>query len=127
MPIDLHALAKDRREFEFEYGGMTMPVVYRPSVMTGRYAQALADGESIDDLAVKVAEVIADWDLVNGSEKVPVTADAIAELPTVMMTKLLNDITEDAGIKVPDEGKATTATNRPGRRTKATSTASNGS
>lgn len=121
MPIDLNALAKDRRTIEFEFGGMAMPVTYRPSVMTGRYAQALSDGETIDDLTTQVAEVITDWDLESNGEKVPVSAEALAELPTTMLSKLLQDIGDDSGMNP----KATE--NRTSRRTRATSTASNGS
>jgi hypothetical protein len=121
MPIDLSALAKDRREFEFEYGGMSMPVTYKPSVMTGRYAQSLADGETIDDLVGEVAKVIVDWDLVSEGEKVPVSPDALALLPTAMLTKMLGDISEDAGL-----APKPTTENRATRRSRQSSMASNG-
>lgn len=124
MPIDMHALTKDRREVEFEFAGMSMPIVYKPSVMTGRYAQNMLDGDGIDFLAEKIAEVIADWDLVDNGKKVPVTAEAIANLPTAMVAKMFQKILEDSGMDTESEGKVTTIDRRRGRRT---STVSNGS
>jgi hypothetical protein len=123
MPIDLSSLSKDRREFEFEYGGMTMPVVYKPSVMTGRFAQEMADCETIDAFTSKLCEVIVDWDLMSNSRKLPVKPESVALLPTAMIRKMLADITEDAGMS---EGKVVQTMNRASRRSKATSTASNG-
>lgn len=103
MPIDVHALAKDRRQIDFEFGGMTMPVTYRPSVMTGRFAQEMADGVTVEDFAKKLCEVIVDWDLMNGSEKLAVNPDAVVDLPTAMVKKMLNDIVEDSGLDSPGE------------------------
>jgi len=123
MPIDLHALSLDKREIEFEYGGMTTPLPYKPSLMTGRYAQQLSDGETIDDLTEMVVQVIVDWDLRDGETPIPVTPDSLALLPSAMLRKMLDDIAEDSGL-VPPEGKA--MMNRAARRSKAITTASNG-
>jgi len=125
MPIDLHALAKDKRQIEFEFGGMTMPVVYRPSVMTGRFAQQLTDGETIDDLTEQIVQVIVEWDLKDGDKPIPVSTDALASLPTAMLRKMMDDIAEDSGL-TPPEGKVMPTPNRQARRSKAISTASNG-
>jgi hypothetical protein len=125
MPIDLASLAKDKRELEFEFGGMTMPITYKPSVMTGRFAQQLSDGETIEDLTEMVEQVIVDWDLKDGDTPVPVSAEALALLPTAMLKKMLDAISVDAGLVSP-EGKAMME-NRQSRRTRQTSTASNGS
>jgi hypothetical protein len=103
-----------------------MPIVYKPSVMTGRFAQEMIDGQGIDFVAEKIAQVIADWDLMDNGKKVSVSAEAIANLPTAMVTKMFQKILEDSGLNTESEGKVTTM-NRASRRGRQTSTVLNGS
>lgn len=97
---DLHA---DQRTIAVPTAAGELKVTYRPSVVTPRFelnmSRKLKDAtqaETAEAICEALAKVLTDWDLYNGDDVVPITTDAMLDLPGRAMMAILRAIQEDA-------------------------------
>lgn len=133
MPIQLSHISADKKTFDFQYEGQSMPIEYKPSVLTGRFVDRMLQGGSTKDVAQLITELVSDWDIRGPqNRKLEITVDTLLDLPINLMQKILRKCAEDAGILLPMddgdvEGKVPVPLpNRKTRRSKTTSAVSNG-
>lgn len=99
MPIKLNDIVRDRREFEFEFGGETMQVVYQPSAYTpaaeDEMQTAMESGRPANGLAKILHRTIMEWELMDGDEPLAVEMDVLTRLPNEFLVALSNAIVAD--------------------------------
>lgn len=99
MPIRLNDLVRDRREFEFEFNGETMQVVYQPSAYTPAaeddMQSALESGRPANGLAMILSRTILEWELMDEEKALPVSVEVMVKLPNEFLVRLSNAIVAD--------------------------------
>jgi hypothetical protein len=93
--MNLNDIAKQERELIIdEIPGEELKVVYKPLVITGRFR------EEHPELDSYLADVLVDWDLYDGEEKIELTAEAIDEqVPEVVQMLIFRAIEVDLNPK----------------------------
>lgn len=108
MPLNLHNLSSNRATVRVDFGDDgDVSIVYRPGNVTEkliRDVQGMPDGsaaaqaDALTSLAANnslLRHLIVSWDLEWDGVPVPVTAEAIAEVPADICGHLLRAIVED--------------------------------
>lgn len=80
MP-DIKALRKTR-ELDYDYDGVIVKVRYMPGAITTEWRETLAalGVEDSEQYYTLLSQVIVDWDLTDGGEKLPVTAKVMRQV-----------------------------------------------
>jgi hypothetical protein len=89
----------------------TLNVTIDPSILTAALeAEINAKGESMEVIVDAVCALIAEWDLVDDKKKViPLKHDALKSVPSVVLVKILNEISKNVAENAKQEGKASAA------------------
>jgi hypothetical protein len=93
--MDLNNIAKQKRTLIIdEIPGEELTVIYKPLVITQRFR------EEHPDLDSYLADVLVDWDLYDGDEKIALTVEAIDEqVPEVVQMLIFRAIEVDLNPK----------------------------
>lgn len=98
MGISLRKLLEDRAEVTVNTPAGPLRVAYRPGRLTLRMVMALQEG--IADLPAALAELVADWDLLDDAgQPIPVTPEVAAGLPLWLIRVILEAIVQDWTLK----------------------------
>jgi hypothetical protein len=129
MGITLSKLATDRVEFDFKFSDQSMPITYRPSVLTAEFLSTMSAGQTHEQLADSMERLIADWDLMDkpGGKKLAVGHEAFNVMPLAMIQGMVRACAIDAGLITGDDAEGKVTPNRAVRRSKTTRTASSDS
>lgn len=95
MAIDLKNLSSDVATCTVRYQGMTSKVTYRPGYLTANNIGKLEAASSGDALAQFVVDLVVDWDIKNGKSKLPITLDAVGDLPFPLLRAITQAVTQD--------------------------------
>lgn len=119
--IELSDLLRDERELEIDLEGIgTLNITYMPSAYTPR-RQEIVMGEinekrGLVAIAKRLAPpMLVDWNLCQDGEKIPVTEEALMELPGQVLNEIMNAIITDSELG----GKETRKNSGAGSRHKA--------
>ena len=113
MGLDLNNLADNTARVEFEIMGETGFVVYRPMLVTEERIRAIEVKAKADEspFAEFFTEVLADWDVMYGSKKVPINVKGISGLPLPLLRAIYVAILRDTGTG--GQGNSSSGISRP--------------
>lgn len=102
MPINLAQIAADRATIQVEFGGETSKITIRPSIVTparisAARASAQDGGDDLADTVGFLVEVIESWDVVDGDQPVPVSAEVISQMRLDLVQALTKAIISYVG------------------------------
>lgn len=92
MAIRLDEVLADRATTQFVIGSQTGTVTYRPSAISpalmSRWGKA-GKSQAMDDIAdatvAYICAAVVEWDIEDDTGCVPITPEAVAELPVVLL------------------------------------------
>ena len=103
MPLDLAILATNVAHVAVPYGTDTISVSFHPSVATPARMKAMTTSlESADDednligFLAFLSDLIADWDITSGADKVPTTPEGLEQVPMAVLQKIMQTILSEA-------------------------------
>lgn len=98
MPIELSNMAADVVPVVVYWGEDECKVSYRPSAITTRRVEQLQAAEDDSDAFLDfITAVLASWDVTSGGEVVPITVDALKDVPLPFIRAIVITIMEDSG------------------------------
>ena len=102
MPINLGDLTKQTRTVTVRFEGTddTLTVAYRPHCLTparqAAFSQATREGRHTDVMIEGIQVLVTEWDLLGeDGQPVPLTAEALAEVPMLVLGAVGAAIGED--------------------------------
>lgn len=98
MPLNLANLKHNTRSVSIDYFGEPVNLTYRPSEMTPATEaelQGAADEERTEVMVRTVARLVTAWDVMDGDEPLPITADVLRGLPSAFLLHVLDGIQAD--------------------------------
>ena len=96
MPISLSALRAKRAEHTIDLGdGDLVALVYYPHKITPGYLDAVSGENDLMALARTVAEFVADWDITDEGEPLPVTVEGAAQLGLSLLNLIVTEVAQD--------------------------------
>lgn len=82
MPINLGKAHEETRTTTIEYGGESATITFYPKRFTKSLIRKAAEsGDNADQVIAMLAPLVADWDIENNGEKVPVTIEMMETFP----------------------------------------------
>lgn len=99
MGIKISNIAKDERTFEYEFGGESAEITYRPGAVTTERMDTLRkmpadEGDRV--ICQFLSEILVRWDVLDDDgEQWPTTYEALTKLPLQFVGDVLLAIRED--------------------------------
>lgn len=107
MTLNLNTLVGKLAKTDIEYMGYTTKVTYDPNYLTQtNIAQAEEDENAFNAFFVKL---VRSWDVTKGGKKVPLTVNAMKDMPLLLLRAVYNGILSQAGDTADEAGKASNA------------------
>lgn len=99
MPIDLSNLAADEVTVVIFWSDDEAKVTYRPSALTTRTVEKMqaASEDEAEVFLDFLTKVMARWDVTAKKKKVPITIDALKDVPLTFLRAVVIGIMEDSG------------------------------
>lgn len=95
MPINLKTVMTNTAEVNIDYMDMSMPIRFKPGIITGEWLDRMSSDESINGVANIIVDLLVDWDVEDGEGiKLPVTLDNIKLLPLPLLKSIITACTE---------------------------------
>ena len=96
MPITLAKLRDRRAEHTIDLGdGDTINIVYFPHKITPGYLDGVSKETDLMALARTVAVFVAEWDITDEDEPLPVTTEGAAKLGITLLNRIVTDVAQD--------------------------------
>lgn len=107
--MKLSDLANETKELAIPYKGMVdeyiVKLVYRTQAVTPGFVKDVQELEGVDKLVYQVEKVVVSWDITDNDLKpIPITKDALANVPTQLLGWILDQIARDRFV-LSDESK----------------------
>ena len=98
--MDIGKVMATTTECVVEFGGERCIVRYFPHKFTPRLQADLRKaqdngGDPVATLAPFIIAMVGTWDLTNGGKKVPITEEALSDLPATFLDRVIKAIAED--------------------------------
>ena len=89
-------LFKKRSELAVEFDDQTINIAFAPNRLDARVMMMVAGPMAPTVLVDVLSHLILDWDFTDDDgKKLPVTEDALAELPVALLMKIANAVVEE--------------------------------
>jgi hypothetical protein len=111
--MKLSEIKSQRCDLAIDVMGGVLNVTYDPTYITPEVEDAIADATDSEQMIDLVVGMVKEWDLIGDDDKpVPLEADSLKTLPTIILGHVLSKVAEDAPNVVRAEGKRSPATSR---------------
>lgn len=104
-PLDLVTLASRTAHVSVPYAGELIDITYAPEKYTNAtHNRLLALGKvpEFDPLVDVLAELLTDWDVVDGGKSLPVTAESLGRFPIGLLTAIAEAVISDVSDQRPN-------------------------
>jgi hypothetical protein len=98
MGVQLSDLMADRREVVVSLKGLEFMVAYNPSAYTPELESMILNIDEkrpVGTTAELLESIVVDWDLIDGTEKVPVNHDSFVRMGIMVLAAILGAINAD--------------------------------